>query len=98
MHACIDACMHAFVVYVQFESRMTPFEVTTHSWMCPFARLPGLIVQLKKDAEGEQGWGCCVCCCTLLLLLMALCLLLRFAVSHVVEHAFLLLLRCCGVR
>ncbi|CDI83216.1 hypothetical protein, conserved [Eimeria acervulina] len=45
-------CMQFDFEYsLKFESRMTPFEVTTHSWMCPFARLPGLIVQLKKDAE-----------------------------------------------
>lgn len=41
--------------FSQFESRMTPFDVTAHSWMCPFARLPGLIVQLKHDTEGEAA-------------------------------------------
>ncbi|KAL8447304.1 hypothetical protein Emed_004515 [Eimeria media] len=45
-------CMEFDFEYsVKFESRMTPFEVTAHSWMCPFARLPGLIVQLKQDTE-----------------------------------------------
>ncbi|CDJ44140.1 hypothetical protein ETH_00014930, partial [Eimeria tenella] len=45
-------CMQFDFEYsLKFESKMTPFEVTSHSWMCPFARLPGLIVQLKKDAE-----------------------------------------------
>ncbi|XP_026190358.1 uncharacterized protein LOC113146624 [Cyclospora cayetanensis] len=45
-------CMEFDFEYsVKFESRMTPFEVTAHSWMCPYARLPGLIVQLKHDTE-----------------------------------------------
>ncbi|KAL8434896.1 hypothetical protein Efla_000707 [Eimeria flavescens] len=51
-------CMEFDFQYsVKFESRMTPFEVTAHSWMCPFARLPGLIVQLKHDTEDKIMFG-----------------------------------------
>lgn len=34
---------------VNYESRLTPFEVGNHSWNCKFARLPGEIHQIDES-------------------------------------------------
>ncbi|KFG61760.1 putative transmembrane protein, partial [Toxoplasma gondii RUB] len=50
-------CMQFDLEYrVNYETRLTPFEVGHHSWMCRFARLPTAIFQRQEGArDGPVG-------------------------------------------
>ncbi|PFH34477.1 hypothetical protein BESB_065080 [Besnoitia besnoiti] len=42
---------------VNYEARLTPFEVGQHSWMCKFARLPGEFHQIEeREAQREAAF------------------------------------------
>nr|CEL66274.1 TPA: hypothetical protein BN1204_020920 [Neospora caninum Liverpool] len=48
-------CMQFDLEYrVNYETRLTPFEVGHHSWMCKFARLPTAIHQIEEGERGEN--------------------------------------------